>query len=386
MSVLTSWPAGLTLSRSSSPPWRPELRERAASLRRDLAGVDPEAFERAVEPEARRRADRLLTGLERYRRHPYRRDLDDPPPVWTEGRARITAFGPEDGPPVLFVPSLVNRGYILDLSSRKSLVRWLAARGLRCFLIDWGAPGPEERRFTLSDYVAGRLRRAIQAARALSGGRRVGLVGYCMGGLLTAAAAQRQPEDVAALGLMATPWDFHAEDRAGALRVAACLPALEPALRTLGELPIDMIQALFAGLDPLLAMKKFSSFARKDPESDDARDFVALEDWLNDGVTLAEAVARECIAGWYGRNDTGRGDWRVAGEPVIPARIRVPALALVPAMDRIVPPASARALGQAIPGCTILEPPLGHIGMIVSGGAQPKVWEPLAQWLLRTVR
>ncbi|HYE51284.1 MAG TPA: alpha/beta fold hydrolase [Azospirillaceae bacterium] len=378
--LLTS-PAGLPFSRSGSLPWRPDLAERAESLRRDLAAADPEALSRAVDREMRRRLDRLLTGLERYRRHPYRRDLEDPPPVWTEGRARVTAFGPEDGPPVLFVPSLINRGYILDLSARKSLVRWLAGRGLRCYLIDWGAPGPVERTFTLTDYVAGRLQRAIRAVRGLSGGRRVGLVGYCMGGILATGAALRQPDDVACLGLMATPWDFHGDDKAGALRTAAFLGPAEPMLRAFSELPVDVIQALFAGLDPQLVLKKFSSFARKDPDGDDARDFVALEDWLNDGVTLPAAVARECIGGWYGRNETARREWRVAGEAMDPGRLSMPALALIPAADRIVPPASARALADAIPGCRTMEPPLGHIGMIVSGGAAPKVWEPLEGWL-----
>jgi pimeloyl-ACP methyl ester carboxylesterase len=45
-------------------------------------------------------------------------------------------------------------------------------------------------------------------------------MGYCMGGLLCIAAALRRPEQVAALGLITTPWDFHAADTEHATRVA----------------------------------------------------------------------------------------------------------------------------------------------------------------------
>jgi polyhydroxyalkanoate synthase len=108
---------------------------------------------------------------------------------------------------------------------------------------------------------------------------------------------------------------------------------------------------------------------------------VALEDWLNDGVPLAAAVARDTLAGWYGRNDTARGNWLVGGLPVDPARVTVPTLALIPERDRIVPPASATVLALTIPGAQMIMPPLGHIGMVVSAGAETGVWLPLAEWL-----
>jgi len=58
-------------------------------------------------------------------------------------------------------------------------------------------------------------------------------------------------------------------------------------------------------------------------------------------------------------------------------------LVVVPAHDRIVPPASAAALADALPLATRLDPPLGHIGMIVGRQAEALMWRPLAAWLLR---
>ncbi|MEE3625708.1 alpha/beta fold hydrolase [Nitrospirillum sp. BR 11752] len=387
MAVLLNSQAGLPLLNGSSPIWRKELEPRCRQLRADLAGVDPEALKTAVERETRRRLDTFLSGLERYRRAPYQRDVLDPPPIWTEGNSRLLDYSRPGakGPVLLFVPSLVNRGYILDLSARKSLVRWLAQvsdaqGGFRPLLLDWGSVGATERGFGLSDYVAGRLARAVDATRDLMG-QTPALVGYCMGGTLAAAAAVLRPEAISSLVLLAAPWDFHADDAAAALRTAAVLPLVEPALTWLGELPVDMIQFLFAGLDPLLALRKFSRYAHLDPDSQDAQDFVALEDWLNDGVPLAAAVARECLGGWYGRNDPAQGNWRMTGRAITPEAIRLPTLAIIPARDRIVPPGAARALIDAIPGGDRLEPPLGHIGMVVSAGAPAQVWAPLAEWL-----
>ncbi|CAK0744447.1 polyhydroxyalkanoate synthase subunit PhaC [uncultured Gammaproteobacteria bacterium] len=248
-------------------------------------------------------------------------------------------------------------------------------------MIDWGRAGPWERRYSLTDYIAGRLERALDAVIDLTNGRKPKVVGYCMGGLLAAALAWRRPRDLAGLGLLATPWDFHAESPELARSTASFMALFAPAIETWGELPVDAIQTLFAGLDPWLVVRKFRQFGRMAQESESATAFVALEDWLNDGIPLPAAVARDCMIGWYGRNDTARGEWLIAGLPVDPTRIRVPTLAQIPERDRIVPPASALALARAIPGCVIQTPPLGHIGMIVSNTATAIAWEPLATWL-----
>ena len=75
---------------------------------------------------------------------------------------------------------------------------------------------------------------------------------------------------------------------------------------------------------------------------------MALEDWLNDGMAVSAAVARECLIGWYGENTPARGEWKIAGEAVLPQKFQQPALCLIPAGDRIVPPKSPLALADAL--------------------------------------
>jgi len=374
--------SALPLLRNGWPGWNPAAANGLQALAAEVARRSPESFAKAVEEEVRRRWGLLTQGIEAYRAHPYRRRLPQPAETWREGTARLLDYAPDatGAPVVLVVPSLINRAYVLDLTAERSLMRFLAKAGFRALLLDWDAPNEAERRFTLTDYIAGRLGRAIDAACGLRGGP-VALVGYCMGGLLALPPALTHPDKVSGLVCLATPWDFHAERPHQARLIGAALPALEPMLRQAGELPVDVIQALFAGLDPLLVVRKFVKFAGFDPASPSATQFVALEDWLNDGVPLAAEVTRECLGGWYGGNTPAKGEWRIAGQPVNPREIQVPTMIVVPHADRIVPPPSALGLVAQMPQATVMRPQSGHIGMVAGGSAMEQLYKPLAAWL-----
>lgn len=375
----------LPLLRNGSLPWKPALEARAAELARDVQAADPKKLAAALEREVRARTDRFLSGIEAYRGHPYRRVLTDPPAVWAEGATRLLDYGPPDGRPILVVPSLINRAYVLDLAEGRSLLRHLSVRGFRPLLVDWGKPGALERGFDLDAYIAGRLARALDAALEIAHEAPL-VLGYCMGGDLALALSTRRPRDVAALALLATPWDFHAERPEQARALAALMAPLWPFIDQAGEMPVDLLQVLFSGLDPYLALRKFQGFAALDASSADAGAFVALEDWANDGVPLAAPVAHACMTGWYGRNDTAHGEWRIAGRAVDPDSVASPALVIVPERDRIVPPKSALALAHAIPGAKLVTTGLGHIGMVVGNRAPAEVWAPLAAWLATAPR
>lgn len=374
--------AALPLLSNGLLSWSPTLGKSAAALQRDLASVDDAAFAAAVDREGRRRLGTFLSGIDRYRTHSYRRDLTYPPAVWAEGTTRLYDYGGDGakGLPVLLIPSLINRAYILDLSTRRSFVRWFADQGVWPFLLDWDAPGAAERRFTLTDYIRDRLEPALACVRSLTGERPV-VAGYCMGGLLAAALTQRRLRDVRGLALLATPWNFHAVRAEQARSIAALAIGWEGIMQALGELPVDLLQTMFAALDPQLAERKFTAFAALDPDTDQARDFVALEDWVNDGVPLAAPVARECLSGWYGANTAASRAWRVDGNVIDPAALDLPSLAVIPQNDRIVPPQSALALADAMPRAATLSPSAGHIGMMVGRGVDETVWRPILDWL-----
>ena len=345
------------------------------ALAGEIAQAGSERVAAALDRELLRRAELFVAGLEAYRGHSYRRAPSEGRAVWQEGTTRLLDYGGA-GKAVLLIPSLINRHYILDLLPERSFVRSLREAGLRPLVVDWGEPGDAERGFGLDDYIAGRLDQAFGAAVELAGAP-IAVIGYCMGGLLALALAQRRSADIAAIALLATPWDFHAERPEQARLLGTVIDAAVSG----DALPLWVIQSLFLSLDPFLAERKFIRFAGLDPESEAARDFVALEDWLNDGVPLASGVARECGDAWYRDNAPARGLWRVAEQTIIPQLFDKPALVVVPRRDRIVPPRSAEALGTALPRATLMRPPLGHIGMMAAIAAPELVWKPIADWV-----
>ena len=94
----------------------------------------------------------------------------------------------------------------------------------------------------------------------------------------------------------------------------------------------------------------------------------------------------EGVRARYREYATSRGACR-GGELVGgPGKLSVPTLVATPGSGRFVRPGSARALAAAIPGAEQIEPPSGHIGMIVGNRAPKGLWEPLVQWLADRLR
>ena len=385
LSSLAAWPN----ARRASLPWNPLWREQIENLAPLLDAADPNEFAAALMRAATTRLTAMTGGMLRYRRHDWRRDLPDPPAIWGEGGSRLLDYGGE-GAPVVMVPSLVNRAYVLDLAAGQSLARFLPGQGLRPLLLDWGEPGEAELRFDLAAYIA-RLQRVLAFSRRTFGAAPL-LLGYCMGGNLALAAALRSPGDVAALALLATPWDFHAGGTHQAALVQALAPNLVPpdasghgaaAGGPPPPLAVDVLQGFFWALDPLTALKKFSLFIAMPEGGENERRFIAMEDWLNDGVPLAGPVARECLLGWYGANTPPQGRWMVDGMAVRPQEWRKPALVVLPERDKLVPKEGAAALAAQLPAADRIDAPSGHIGMVVGPRAEAGLWRPLAAWLQR---
>lgn len=376
------------LARSERFPWVGGLAERARTLPADL-----DQLEVAREIATRLRA--MLDGLETWQAHPYRREFPDPPAIWRCGQSRLLDYGqaPEatnpDGPPVLVVPSLINRAYILDLAPGRSLLRALAAEGLRPVLLDWGIPADAERALDLDGFGETRLLPAL-AHLSEASGRAPAVVGYCMGGTLSAGLAARRRGVMTRLVTIGAPWDFASSAGiAGGLRTMTRSAGAERAedwLRHLGDafglVPVEVFQTLFALINPIQASLKFQRLNRMDPEGAAARLFVAVEDWVADGVPMPVPAARDLLVSWQLRNATARGRWRFLGGRVDPRQITVPTLVFSGQGDMIAPPPLSEPLAAAIPGAQLVRPRTGHVGMVVGGHAGSAVMRPMARFLL----
>jgi polyhydroxyalkanoate synthase len=318
--------------------------------------------ETAAKPE---RMTAALDGLRRYQ-EAERGPAREPMPAVAQGfGASLRDYG-GSGQPVVFIPSLINPPNILDLGEERSLLRWLAAQGHRPLLLDWGWDVAARRGLSVAGHVE---EIAVPLIRSL--GERPALVGYCLGGTMAIGAARAV--EARGVATLAAPWFFSrfpAESRA---LLAKLWAGAEPAVRSLGLLPMEVLQSAFWSLDPARTVAKFEAFAAMTPDSVEARTFVTLEDWANDGPPLGKAAARELFEGFFAADTPGNGGW--TGDP---AALRCPLLNIVSLSDRIVPAATAPDAGERI------EVAQGHVGMVVGSRAREVLWEPLAAWLSRT--
>lgn len=374
-------------------PWGERPGEEARALAEAVAAAPQLEMSLALRSAGAARLAEMARGLRRYQRSRVRRRLVEPPVFWRRGSARLLDYGEGGGAPVLVTPSLINDHRILDLDGPRgpgggSLMRWLARRGLRPLLLDWGAPAAEELGFSLGDYVERRLIPAFDAAADALGPP--ALMGYCMGGTLTVALAARRRAP--RLALIGAPWDFDGmAPMRGALAAlgfagerAALARAVDAVGSVFGAVPVSALQAVFAQLDPGLAARKFRRYAATPPRSIAARRFVLIEDWLNGGAPLAGPTAREALIDWHLDNATRRRRWRVAGDVVDPRAIAAPTLIVAATKDRIAPPAAAEPLAEDLAHARILRPEAGHVGMIVGADAVRRLWRPLADFLAGT--
>ncbi|MDD3288594.1 MAG: alpha/beta fold hydrolase [Alphaproteobacteria bacterium] len=376
---------------SSSPLWPRLWLSKQKQLNQKLDSKEAvDQFQKILHQTAIGRSRQLIKGIKAYQRHPVEReDLFPAKTVWSRGTTKLLDYGSDDSNacPVLVIPSLINRYDILDLDADHSLMRYIAANRMRPFVVDWDVPGEEEKDFSIGDYIERRLIPILDFINSNHPSRQVHVLGYCMGGLLALALTMICRDVVRSLMLLATPWHTGTTTIGSSTNVEGdeykeLLEQLEPQLSHMNYLPVSMLQIMFSCMQPTHVMRKYMKFASGDMDGKKARLFVLTEDWLNNGIPLTAAVARELIGSIYGENITGQLRWKVCGRTIDPRALSLPVYIVVPGKDRIVPPESALPLARLIKGAVLQEPMLGHVGLLASLKAPREVWAPLTKWLV----
>lgn len=284
--------------------------------------------------------------------------------------------------PLLLVPSLINRWYVLDLRAKASLAAAMVGAGLDTFCVDWGIPEAEDR-YLSWDLVLDRLARAARVVRRTTGARKIGLLGYCMGGTLAGIHTALNPDGIAALVNLAGPFDFAHAGFLGEMVDARWFDA--HAIAEAGNVGPAQMQSGFTALRPTGQIAKWMAFADKahNPEAREA--FEALEAWASDNIPFPGAAYETYITELYQQNLLVQGKHYVRGERVDLGAITCPVLTVVTDRDTICPPAAATALNSAAGSLDkeVLVIPGGHVGAVV-GGKAPKVLYPaLASWFCK---
>jgi polyhydroxyalkanoate synthase len=336
---------------------------------------------------------KFFTGLKRFQSAEVQRNPAAFEEVEQHGCISIRYYGHKGKRakvPVLFIPSLINNDAIFDLAPDRSFLRTLTAAGHPVYVLHFQNLVADDAAHSFDTFLIDRLVPALEKVYCHIqswGGVPPVLMGYCMGGLLAAAATAVWGSDRASGYMMiATPWDFHTGKPSFTTLVQNWIPFISPVLYTQPVLSYYHLQSLFAMVDPSNAYQKYLRYADLENESGAAALFILTESWLQSGQDLPSSLAQEFIQKWYVLNDPGRGVWRVAGHDVRADVLAAqPSLIVVPMRDRLVEPQTASALSDRLAAMgadvTVLSPDLGHIGMMASARAKEQAWNQILEWL-----
>jgi polyhydroxyalkanoate synthase len=307
--------------------------------------------------------------------------------VWREGASVLRRYGGGGGTPLLLVYSMVNKPFILDLLPGLSVVERLSQQR-PVYLLDWGAPLPEDAERGLEYYVAGRLGRAVDAVRKGAKGRPIHLAGYCQGGVFSLLYAAVQPEKVRTLTLLATPVDTR---RLGTLRVWSAKRNLdaERLAKTFGNIPGSFLHSAFEILKPYGSLRSETGFlaglwSRKLSEGREDH-FLALERWKKDVVAHPGRAFAEIVGMLFQEDRLVKNSVALGGRRVDLKRVTCPLFVAVGERDHLVPPDAALPVTGLVSSrdARVQRVPVGHIGLSVSGTAHKELWPKYTEWLER---
>ena len=285
--------------------------------------------------------------------------------------------------PVLITPAWIMKYYILDLSPRNSLVRYLIEKGHTVFMVSWKNPDATDRELGMDDYIQLGFLDALQEVRRRVPRQKVHAVGYCIGGTLlaiaAAALAARHDSSLATVSLFAAQTDFSEPGELSVFITPSQIAMLEAMMHKAGVLESERMGAAFALLRSrdLLWKPAVDQYVRGErPKLND------LMAWNADGTRMPWRMHSEYLERLYLNNELARGTFTIAGAHVDLSAVTVPMFVVGTETDHVAPWRSvykARQLTRSS-DYTFLLTSGGHNAGIVSGPAHPKRRHRMLTW------
>lgn len=297
------------------------------------------------------------------------RDLA-PRPRTAPGNPAATGTAAAERTPIVIVPSLINRHYILDLLPQRSLVEAFLEAGFPVYMMAWGAPPAEDRYLTIEQLFRQRILKAIEK----TGAAKVHLVGQCLGGTIATIAAHLAPEKIASLSLLTAPIDF---EKAGQLGAWANAPGfdVDALVDAYGNIPASLLQTSFQFLKPSMPLTKYTKLFSKRKDEEFLINFFAMEMWANDAIGFPGLCYKFLIEDLYRANKLAKNEVVIGGRRIDLTESPFPILDAMANDDHIVPPETRIRAGKKFDLAG------GHIGGVIGSQARKKFWPQWIQWL-----
>jgi polyhydroxyalkanoate synthase len=277
--------------------------------------------------------------------------------------------------PLLMVPPVINKFYIMDIAPGRSMIEYFVGQGIQVFAISWRNPSAEQRNWGFETYGQA-IVNALDAVEKITQSDQTHLQASCSGGILAAMTAAHlnstgQGQRLAGLTLMVTVLDQRKAGFAAAAideetaNIAIALSARK------GYLDGRSLAEVFAWLRPTDLVWRYWVNNYVEGKSPAAFDVLY---WNADTTRMAAALHRDMVMMGMHNSLGTPGAVSMLGTPVDLSQLTTDAYVVAGIADHISPwqacYRSARMLG--IRDLRFVLSSSGHIASLVNPPGNPK--------------
>ncbi|MHA6268155.1 class I poly(R)-hydroxyalkanoic acid synthase [uncultured Aliiroseovarius sp.] len=277
--------------------------------------------------------------------------------------------------PLIIFPPWINKFYILDLKEQNSLIKWIVEQGFTLFVVSWVNPDASYADVGMGDYIEDGYLAAMREVKAITGQKKVNVVGYCIAGttlsLTLSLMKKRGDTSVKSATFFTTLTDFSDQGEVGVFLDNDFVNGIEEEVKEAGYLDSFFMSRTFSYLRPndLIYGPAINSYMLgKTPPAFD------LLYWNGDSTNLPAKMTVEYLRGLCQGDQFAKGDFPLLGEHLSIEDVNVPLCAIACETDHIAAWKSSydgfRQMGSK--NKTFILSESGHIAGIVNPPSKKK--------------
>lgn len=260
--------------------------------------------------------------------------------VWKKNKSTLWYYPAKEKKyniPLFFVYSLLNKPYILDIGEGSSVIGNLTGLGYDVYLLDWGSPGYEDKDINLDKYILDYLENAVKRALRHSGEKEISMVGYCLGGTISAIFTSITKLPIKNLVLVAVPIDFSV-----GIVPNKWLEGLQKGKISVnrladvyGVIPSEYLYLMFRGLSPISVSPYVNLFTRAH-DIDYVEKWRRMDKWTKDSASFAGDAFKQLFNDLYKDNKLLKGELKIGGKLVDLKNIKCSLLVISTSRDTLI--------------------------------------------------
>jgi polyhydroxyalkanoate synthase len=277
--------------------------------------------------------------------------------------------------PLVITPPQINKYYALDLSSDKSMVRFLLDSGIQVFCVSWRNPTAAHREWGLDTYVAA-LDDAVDVARDVTGSDDISMMGSCSGGITSTAylatlgsAGQQKIRNIVLAVCLLDP-NTADESAFGCLMTPETMRAAKEASRLRGMVDGHELARMFAWMRPNDLIWNYwvnNYLLGNQPPAFD------ILYWNADTTRLPAGLHGDYLDLYFTNPFVNAGKLALNGKTIDMSRIKADSYVVAGVTDHITPWKGVHKTAQIMgEGTTFVLSNSGHLQSLLNPPANPK--------------